>query len=164
MPITGTLKRGDAVMINDTPYFVRPSGTTVYLYETRKLAIIGGTDHVRTISTRVLRRDGRRVKSQYLYVVRNCDLPRDIRELKIGITQSIPQMLRTYHRRNPNDQTVIVVDCENGDARSLERRVHDAFSDFRVDDSEVFEVRIHQVHRCLRRMGFVHEDDGIYRL
>lgn len=100
---------------------------------------------------------------RYLYVVRNCDLPSSIRELKIGITSSIPATLRTYHRRNPNDQAIIVVDCEQSGARSLERELQRELAVYRVDASEVFEVRAHEVTRCLRRRGLVAGADGIFR-
>ena len=178
MTISGDIRRGDVVYVHGQRYVVRPNGTSVYLYDDTDA--LRESRHVRTMMIHVLRRDGRRIsvnevvvvrprarrvieeEIRYLYVVRNCDLPRSERELKIGITSSIMSTLRTYRRIVPNAQAIMVVDCE-GAARPLERELQRVFSDFRVDHSEVFEVRPHEVRRALGRCKLAQHRDGIFR-
>ena len=186
MPITEPVLRGDAVRVNGREYVVRTTGTSVYLYA--DVASLAASRHVRTMRRYVLLRDGERVVQtadataaaaaavtvrrpaprvtehdiRYLYVVRDCDSPADVRRLKIGMTSSIPRTLRTFHRLEPNAQAIVVVDCE-GPARPLERAVHAFFADFRVDRSEVFTIRPHEALRCLRRMRYTQGNDGIFR-
>ena len=178
MPIEGTLKRGDCVRVDGNVFYVRTSGTCIYLHPTVD-SCRRASGHTRTIRKYRLVRDGDRVPPQvapvprrrrvteadirYLYVVRNCDLPREERDLKIGITSNVPTTLRTYRRLQPNSQAITIVDCQ-GAARPLEQRLHARFDDFRVDESEVFLLRPHEVRRRLMQYGYQQAADGIWRM
>ena len=110
----------------------------------------------------VVRRRVAEADIRYLYVVRNCDLPREERDLKIGITSNIATTLRTYRRIQANSQAIIIVDCQ-GAARPLEQRLHACFDEFRVDQSEVFLLRPHEIRRRLMHYGYRQATDGIWR-
>jgi len=133
---------------------VEPASTAVVLHRSRVVI---------PLPKNVVKPKSLSERQRFLYVVRNCDLPRDVRDLKIGITHSVRERLRAYQTRNPNDQAIIVVDCDTEPARSLETTLKHHFADFRVDASEVFTVRPHNVRLALKRFGYTAGADNVWR-
>lgn len=179
MPLTEPLRSGARVMYDGREYTIRLNGTSVYLHD-----VHSREPCIRTVRRTTLLRRGQaaavvvesvalprpplapehcRVPSQFLYVVRDCDLPRSDRRVKIGISGSIPITLATYRRIMPNAQAIVVADCRTeARARALEATCKQVFAEFRVDDSEVYELRPHEVARWLRREGFHQMASGLF--
>jgi len=106
-----------------------------------------------------------RVPSTFFYVVRDIDAGAGDRRLKMGVSGNVPATLRAYRRRNPGDQVIFTVACASeGDARALEGVCKLEFAEFRLDASEVYKVRPHEVIRMLRRQRYVQNADGVFRL
>ena len=179
MTITGDLKTGDSISFKGTVYRVKLNGTAVLLQGTSP---VGGKHRTQMTArkTTVMEKGERaaddkepakgretektgRVPSTFFYVVGDLDAGPTGRRLKMGVSGNVPSTLRTYRRRNPGDQVIFTVDCDTeGCARRLEEVCKGDFAEFRVDKSEVYTVRAHEVIRMLRREGYKEAANGIF--
>ena len=105
----------------------------------------------------------KRVPSRFFYVVRDIDAAQGDRRLKLGITGNVPATMRAYRRRISGDQLIMTVDCGTEErARALEAHCKVCFAEFRVDRSEVYSVRPHEVARMLARQGYAQQANGLF--
>lgn len=190
MPIAEPLKTGDVVSFGDSQWRVKLNGTSVYL---REEGPEEGREAKRiTVRKRHLLKTGtlagspvqraddpgevqgpqqgeskarERVESKYFYVVRDIDAASDDRRVKMGISGNVPSTLRTYRRRNPGDQVIFTVRCASeSNARALEGKCKKEFAEFRLDKSEVYTVRPHEIIRMLHANGYRQQEDGVFAM
>lgn len=178
------VKTGDEVTLDDgKTWRVRLNGTSVYLTHAK-------TGETKTMQTTKLLRFMQReepttstllqsasksddssesgsveavtVPRTFLYVA--CDLYSTERHLKIGMSGSIAATLRTYRRRVPGDAIVLTAECASETvARDLEKLFKRDFATFRIDRSEVYRLRLHEVTRALHKQGYRQQADGVFR-
>lgn len=166
MPNMHVYNSGDRVMYKDIVYYARPNGNSIRLY--RHKTMKGSAAHTpATANVQPAPNKPANVVAQphYMYVSRDVDLPKKERRVKLGITSSLRQRNRPYRTLAPASFFIITVSLPTrAAARDLEKCLMQDFGIFRVDTSEVFEIRPHEVERALRRYGYAQCDDGHYRI
>ncbi len=158
---------GDQVLYRKALYYARRNGNTVRLYRTASMR--GRPVFTPRVSSvvpvNVRETPPAETQISYLYVLRDIDLPQTVRRLKIGITDNLAQRSRPYRTLEPASYFIVTVQLTSRrEAALLESHMKQAFKEFRVDKSEVFSVRPHQIERELRRHKYTQCTDGHWRL
>lgn len=184
------LKSGDVVTLpNGTSWRIKLNGTVVYLFDPKDVAIrhtmrrsvlVKVLDKMSTLSDaeqsndkklpendekddakEPIAADSEASSPHFIYAV--CDLDSNERYLKIGKSGNVAATLQTYRRRVPGDAIVLTAKCaDEPEANRLEALFKVEFAEFRVDKSEVYKVRLHEVARVLAKQQYRQLEDGLF--
>jgi len=184
------LKSGDIVKLPDgTSWRIKLNGTVVYLFDPKDVAIrrtVRRSVLVKVLDKQVPSSDAKQSEEKELpendekdeakepnvadleassphFIYAVCDLDSHERYLKIGKSGNVAATLQTYRRRVPGDAIVLTAKCaDEPEAKRLEALFKVEFAEFRVDKSEVYKVRLHEVARVLAKQQYRQLADGLF--